>query len=438
MRIELNSGGLGGYASIATMQSDVTSLLNQSSTVLSALKSVKNYTYNMNGGVGNLQEALNGIETHIQKTECKQSNLNDAKNKINSFIKLVRNIDKNISDIVNKNKEEFYRVNSWAKPSVQGIEGNWYEKVYSWISYIGTSVIEKIQKTIKSFCTIVISVGEAISNVVVPKCSVYDSKKGCYGGNQMVFESASLEEREEYRKIFQKNNPNVNYTDEEFKSYMEKLTDEGCGYVALVNTIFEQYRGKALEFELTFGYPMYKEDGKLNYEALIVDLYSRMDNYDADGSYNANMDYDINEDGDFSSYDYKDDKTGWGTTQYQWKYYLEQFMKEHGASVNAHVENDVHVTADNYNSIISSGKQVIIAFRDGNLYNMDGSVNQVIKGGHAMTVTGVTKDGMLIVSSWGGQYYINPAENGHSQEVRNGDNTKVITQTMSFATVEYR
>ena len=150
MRIELNSGGLGGYASIATMQSDVTSLLNQSSTVLSALKSVKNYTYNMNGGVGNLQEALNGIETHIQKTECKQSNLNDAKNKINSFIKLVRNIDKNISDIVNKNKEEFYRVNSWAKPSVQGIEGNWYEKVYSWVNQVRDSITDTVQKVLDS------------------------------------------------------------------------------------------------------------------------------------------------------------------------------------------------------------------------------------------------------------------------------------------------
>lgn len=34
----------------------------------------------------------------------------------------------------------------------------------------------------------------------------------------------------------------------------------------------------------------------------------------------------------------------------------------------------------------------------------------ISKGGHAMTVTGKTKDGKLIVSSWGEKFYIDPKD----------------------------
>ena len=92
------------------------------------------------------------------------------------------------------------------------------------------------------------------------------------------------------------------------------------------------------------------------------------------------------------------------------------------------------VNEDNFNEIAKSGKHVIIAYRNGNLYNMDGTVAQLIDGGHAMTVTGVTDDGKLIVSSWGNQYYIDPNE---KITFTNSQGQKVTT-SMTYSTVKYK
>jgi hypothetical protein len=62
------------------------------------------------------------------------------------------------------------------------------------------------------------------------------------------------------------------------------------------------------------------------------------------------------------------------------------------------------------NSYLDSGKNVNIAAGKFNLYNKDGSVAAKDVGDHWMTVTGTTKDGRYIVSSWGKRYYLNPSE----------------------------
>ena len=65
---------------------------------------------------------------------------------------------------------------------------------------------------------------------------------------------------------------------------------------------------------------------------------------------------------------------------------------------------------------------------------MDGTVAQVIDGGHAMTVTGVTDDGKLIVSSWGNQYYIDPDE----KITFTNSQGKKVTTSMTYSTVKYK
>lgn len=340
MRIELNSGGLCSSASISSMQSDVYALIGKSESLLSAFKAIKSYAYNMNGGVGNLQNALGEVDTRIQTEEQRQTSLGETNTKIKSFIELTRSVDLSVSKLVDKNKREFYENNLWAKPTLAGTtEKSFGEKAWEWLCGVGDAIAETAKKAwdgIKSFCSAIkekiSKIGKAIHDFVFPKRALYDSKNGCYGGDQMVFQSASEAERK-YREIFEKNNPGVNYTDKQFKNYMKKLTSEGCGYIALVNTICQQYEGREEEFEATFGYPMYKLDGSLNYEILTVDLYSRMDNRDANGNLDVNMDYDSGEDGERSYYYHKDDSTGWGTTPEQWKYYLTKFMEEHGVNV---------------------------------------------------------------------------------------------------------
>ena len=111
MRIELNSGGLEGTASLSTMQTEITALLNGADAFLSALKFIKSHTYNVNGGVGSLQGALDEVESRIQSAEVASSNLKAAKSKIGSFIELTKTVDLTVSGLVNRNKREFYNLN---------------------------------------------------------------------------------------------------------------------------------------------------------------------------------------------------------------------------------------------------------------------------------------------------------------------------------------
>lgn len=57
---------------------------------------------------------------------------------------------------------------------------------------------------------------------------------------------------------------------------------------------------------------------------------------------------------------------------------------------------------------------------------------QKIEGGHAMSVTGVTSDGRMIVSSWGEKYYIAPYEDANLYY-----NDEYHETSMTFSTIEF-
>lgn len=69
------------------------------------------------------------------------------------------------------------------------------------------------------------------------------------------------------------------FSEDEVKDYLTKLQLEGCGYVTMINTIFNQFVGKEEEFEKTFGFSIYDENGELNYDAMVTDFYSAIDNH---------------------------------------------------------------------------------------------------------------------------------------------------------------
>ena len=263
--------------------------------------------------------------------------------------------------------------------------------------------------------------------------SIVFDDEGTYGGDQGSARGTSGEKREQIYEIIRQNYPGVELTNEQLNNYLAKMNNEGCGYVALANTVFVQYEGREAEFEETFGYPMYDENGDLNYDLLIADLYSSTDNREtAWGEIDYENDYVRGKDGAKDDYDYWNDRSGTGSSQYEREAYLESFMEAHGCDVE--VKTDANVDIYNYQRLSEEGKQVIIAYRYGNLYNMDGTVKQVIDGGHAMVVTGVTEDGKFIVSSWGEQYYIDPYE---TIEVVHDDGSTYQT-SMTFSTVEYK
>lgn len=252
-----------------------------------------------------------------------------------------------------------------------------------------------------------------------------------YGGDQGAPKGKSVKLKGKLLEIILANNPESEMDEQLLKHYLRKLNSEGCGYVALTNTILTHFEGREEEFEEAFGYSMYDENGNVNYDMLLVDLYSSWDNIpDGEDEVDEWNDYDEDDDGDRDDYDYWNDESGSGTSQYERAHYLENFMEEHG--VEAEVETDVKVDIYNYDDIAESGKSVIVAFRNGNLYNEDGTVAQKIEGGHAMSVTGVTSDGRMIVSSWGEKYYIDPYEDANLYY-----NDEYHETSMTFSTIEF-
>ncbi|BCN30131.1 hypothetical protein [Anaeromicropila herbilytica] len=226
-----------------------------------------------------------------------------------------------------------------------------------------------------------------------------------YGGDQGSPKNTYSNGDKTLEDIIKKYYPNL--TNTQIRDYLDKLNSEGCGYVALVNTLFKQYEGKEDEFEKNFGFPMYSIDssGKkhLNFDYVVADFYASEDNHN-----DKNFLF-IHWDEKDDSEDKYNEKTkvveGNGTTSEDREYRWERYLENH--NIKGKVE-DVKITIDNYDKYSKKG-DVVIAIRPVQLENEFGEtvVNDKTNG-HAMTVTGVTKDGRYIVSSWGEKYYVNP------------------------------
>lgn len=219
-----------------------------------------------------------------------------------------------------------------------------------------------------------------------------------YGGRQAGPMGATGDERDELYDIVRKYYPNM--TDDEIKDYLSKLNDEGCGYVAIANSIFAEFEGKEDLFEEKFGFPMYDEKtGKLNYNMLVTDLYAATDNHNHSFWPWGGDTVDPNEDASATD--------GWGTNEKSRKYRTELYLKDKG--IDCSINNNIKVTPENFSNYDDG--HVIMRAENFDLVDENGNVTHVDEG-HAMTVTGVTDDGRLIVSSWGQKYYIDPNAKG--------------------------
>ncbi len=446
MRIELNSGGFGGISPISNMQENIDSLLQKSETLVSALQSIRSYTYGMNGGVGILQDAVSNLDARLQAEETKKSSLTSTKKKIGSFVEYVVKVDTQVADAVDKNQEEFYNLNPWAKPP-QKEEKEWYEKFWDGVCSIGTSISETAQKAwdgIKSFySTAKEKLNELFTGfqewwkdhmTITPveiKSEVFDDSKDDYYGSRQHGPAVDVKNGDEqtikdYTDIIRENTGKtltkdelLKYLDAVYKKdkngkiikdkngypIIEKdgLNSEGCEYAAIVNTIFEYYVGREngeQEFYNKFGYPLRDANGNLNYNYVLVDMYSKYD-----------------------------DPNFGGLTDDRAEKIIESYMGEAGkdgnSKVNVDMETGVPITVTNVDNYLRSGKQVIISTQNVIIRNEDGSeLQDCNNAGHSMVVTGVTPDGRYIVSTWGGKGYIDPKKQHF--------NTK-----LEFSTVQY-
>ena len=231
--------------------------------------------------------------------------------------------------------------------------------------------LSSIIKAIKEWFDKIFHPQTEINNII------YDSE-GTYGGDQGHAAGMSKVRQAELAEIARKNDSELDLsTPEKIQKYFNDMNKEGCGYVAIANTIFAYYIGKEKEFENAFGFPMYY-NGDLNYDAVIVDIYSKYDN-----------------------------KTQSGTYAKDREKILEDYMKNKGVEVDVQINQNLDTKE--IKKHINQGEHVLISYHQGKMYDENNDVH-IINGGHSMEVTGVTDDGRLIVSSWGKKYYIDPSE----------------------------
>lgn len=437
------------------MLANIDTALNRSSSLVKAFERVRAYAYNMNGGVGTLQDAVSNVEQRLASEDTINQNLAQAQSKVASFLELARRIDLQIAGSVNKNKQEFYAVNEWARPPQSSDEKSLGEKAWDWLCSTGEAIADTAKKAwdgIKSFCSAVKEkLGELFEQfkawwkdhmTVTPisiEDEVYDSNRytddntytdDYYGsrqhGPEMDVSSGDKQAIKIYTDIIRANtgqmlnreqlleylnakfakdsNGRIKY-DSNGEAIVEKvgLNHEGCEYAAIVNTIFEYYIHRPngeQEFYNKFGYSLRDANGNLNYNIILVDIYSKYD----DTNYT-------------------------GLTDPKAEVILESYMGEAGkdgnSTINVDMKTDVHITVRNVDNYLRSGKQVIMSAQNVVIRDESGNLMQDCAGdGHAMVVTGVTSDGKYIVSTWGMKGYIDPKK----QHI----NTK-----LEFSTVEY-
>lgn len=228
-----------------------------------------------------------------------------------------------------------------------------------------------------------------------------------YGGDQGSPYSSYLKGDYRIADIIRKYYPDM--SDKEIEDFLSKLNSEGCGYVALVNTFLNNYSGSELDFERKFGFPLYSVvDGEkvVNFDYLIVDLYASQDNHNKGFWFWEGDVFNPNED--------TSNLEGVGTSQNSREYRFENYMDSYGVTVDVvngegFFNTKIQATVSNYEKYSAQG-DIVISVEPVLLNDENGNGVVDMDGGHAMTVTGATADGMLIVSSWGKKYYLNPAD----------------------------
>ena len=251
-----------------------------------------------------------------------------------------------------------------------------------------------------------------------------------YGGSQMDFKYNIEKLLQDPLIIERLKEYFPNATMEDYECYLLKICNVGCGYTALINSLFEQYEGREQEFLDKFGFPMYdiKEDGTIdyNYEYLILDYFNYVwgnSGYSIEELYGDTgkdvQDGSLQED---QSYD-KGKATG---TIPKIDQLFSSFLKEKYNIVSTiDVSNWSSATEDNYIDIYNSLKKddntsIILSAAGIDLYDMEGNLVYSNVGGHAMYITGIAEDGKIKVSSWGEEYIVDLSNVSEREEGRIG------------------
>ena len=290
---------------------------------------------------------------------------------------------------------------------------------------------------------------------------------GLFGGYQGSLASniEKFIDDEKIRQIVARYYPEFDSEDLELLFYRMKYV--GCGYIAAINTIFQEYlHHNELDFYDRFGFPPYNsrtvngEDGikSYNYDYLFLDFflyYAKNErgfntieevygNVEEEIEFNNN----IIEDGALSDEDFL--HTGMaGTNLYTAGEVMKRYLAEKGIELSTskikielepgseewqkkkeeleemgvEIGSDTKLyetdlDADIAREILNQGKQIIIRAEDFTMYypeDKDGNgklddIRADDVGPHGMSVVGTAPDGKIVVSTWGEEVLVDPKE----------------------------
>lgn len=169
MRIELNAGGLRGLVAIAEFGLSVEALDDDIDAMISSFQAVKNVVYNLEGGIGNLDGAVDSLQRRIYTEENKKHNLSDLSVRFNDFLDLAVSIDRDAAQHVRQNRDEFYRLNEHLRPVIYIEDDGWHpfrdigEALYD----LGEFIVETIVEYGDEILTVVIAVGAIAIGIII-------------------------------------------------------------------------------------------------------------------------------------------------------------------------------------------------------------------------------------------------------------------------------
>ncbi len=243
-----------------------------------------------------------------------------------------------------------------------------------------------------------------------------------YGGDQTSFLDNGYEllKNEDVRKVLTDNFPDA--SEEDYYLYLRKIELVGCGYVAMVNSIFDAYQGKQEEFQNTFHIPMYRlnSEGKVvfNYEPLVTSIYTYLwkDIY----GYTNIEDIYGNVEELAQTHDYLNIQGSGGTDPSREDIYKRFLNDCYGLDCKV-TEIPYYPFLIDYKKLfkycIDKSISIVVSSSGYDLYSVDEKTGERGEklydngGPHAMTITDVTFLGDFVVSSWGRQYIVDFKDN---------------------------
>ena len=272
-----------------------------------------------------------------------------------------------------------------------------------------------------------------------------NDKYGLFGGNQgsLQYNLEYYIDNEKVRQIISKYYPD--FDSEDIELLFSRMNSVGCGYIASINTIFQQYLfNNEIDFYNRFGFPPYnlvkdQTTGKVykdfNYEFLFLDFFlycaKEIEDYETIEEVYGNQADIISGDLAISSDETSIEGMNGILSPYNILTTLKRYLADKGVDttvtswvdtwVRLKVKYGITEDVSRLDKVVlvikeslKEGKQVMVVDENFNLYypeDIDGNglfddIAYSDVGAHALSVVDITDSNQLIVSSWGKEYII--------------------------------